>query len=380
MNKAADSASVAKRFNIGCPKCSYKFIVKLPQIDSAQDCEKRFQIACPSCKHKFIVKLPVGGPKPPEPTKIPAANEPLDDYIGTPPQDAKENEDGEIDEREAEFRAAVIEKILNKDFEMPLLPHVALKVIRLTGDANTSMQDLAKVILTDQAIASQILKIANSPVYAGVVKVTNISQGLMRLGIAEVKNLMLAISLKTKVFRSGMFGKIAKELWTHSVGSAFAARTIAFSIHADKEEAFLCGLMHDLGKMILLSILEETQKKMKLKDFRPSEGLMNTILKQYHSDVGELACVNWNLPETVQSAIKFHHNLDNIETKEPMPVIVVLSSRFARHVVLSEQDREQSTFLHPTAMRMLQLTEEDCQDIFEKFETVFENAKGYFIE
>ncbi|GAH74409.1 unnamed protein product, partial [marine sediment metagenome] len=211
---------------------------------------EQMRVICPHCKKALIVSIPVmkQAPSPPRPEESSDG----DGYI---------DRDGPISEEEMRFRERVVNKILSKEFELPLLPHVALKVIRLTNDATSSMQDLAKVIMTDQMMTSKIIRIANSPVYAGTMEITNIKQALVRVGQGEVRNLMLAVSLGSKVFKSGMYSKLAKMLWEHAVGVAFAARVIAHGLHLDREQAFLCGLMHDLGKMVMLDILENCQRK-----------------------------------------------------------------------------------------------------------------------
>jgi HD-like signal output (HDOD) protein len=295
--------------------------------------------------------------------------------ISTPP--AAPVQDTVQDDREAEFREKVINKILLRNFELPLLPHIAVKVIKLTGEPNVSMQDLAKVILTDQAIATQILKIANSPVYSGAVEVKSISQALMRLGIAEVKNLMLAISLKAKVFRSGTYGHVAKDLWEHSVAAAFAARTIAVGLNLDKEEAFLCGLMHDLGKMVLLSILETTQKE--LRDFRPTQETMMAILNQYNTDVGDLVSGKWNLPSSVQNSIKYHMKLEDLDTRDLLPPLTALADIFARMIIPGPDQLTEVSFESLPVVNRLQMSSMTCGIDYEKFAQTFDKAKGVFL-
>jgi len=317
---------------------------------------QRYFVACPFCKQKFSILVP---------------------YSRISGNGNIQMQNDVRDEREAEFREKVISKILSKNFDLPLLPHVAVKVIHLTREPNVAMQDLAKVILTDQAIATQILKIANSPVYSGAVEVKSISQALMRLGIAEVKNLMLAISLKTKIFRSGIFGQFAKELWEHSVAAAFAARTIACEVNIDKEESFLCGLMHDIGKMVLLSILEGTQKE--FVEFKPTEETMANILTQYNTDVGELVSSKWNLPSSVQNSIKYHLKLDEMERWEGHAAVTGLADVFATIAANVTDQTSEISFETMPAVQKLRLPPEMCPMILEKFIQTFEKAKGVFI-
>ena len=199
---------------------------------------KRIVVRCPHCNEAFYVRE-VDEATEPEPAAAEGVESP--DRAGR---------------TEAAFRETIIEQILARDFDLPMLPHAALRVVRLTANPDVAVVEVAKTIMTDQTIAAKILDICNSPVYAGAAKIESISQAVVRLGLAEIKNLMLAISMKTKIFRSALFGDVARNLWVHSIACAFAARTIARETGSNREAAFLGGLLHDLGKMVLIGVLE----------------------------------------------------------------------------------------------------------------------------
>jgi HD-like signal output (HDOD) protein len=273
----------------------------------------------------------------------------------------------------------VVETILNKEFELPLLPHVAIKVIRITNDANSNMADLAKVVMTDQMMATKIIKIANSPVYAGTVKITDIKQALVRVGQGEIRNMMLAVSLGSKVFRSGLYGRLAKELWEHAVGCAFAARVVAHGLRKNREQAFLCGLMHDLGKMIMLNILEQCQRKER-KGFRPSKGTILELWNRYQQDVGELAVTNWNLPQIVSHVVQHHSKLNEIEEDEgDMAAVTALGDAFCRLKGIGQDPEEELDLSSQEASQRLNLAPETIFELLERFYQLFEQTKHEFM-
>jgi HD-like signal output (HDOD) protein len=321
-----------------------------------QDSARILDVVCPHCHKRFRLAV---GPQPVIPSKAPAA------------------EPAPMPEEEAAFRERVIDGIMKKNFEIPLLPHVALKVIRLTGDTKTSMQDLAKVILTDQGIATKILKIANSPVYAAAVEITTISQALVRLGQVEVKNLMLAISMQSKVFKSGSFQETAKELWEHSIGVAFAARVVANALRIEKEEAFLGGLMHDLGKMVLLNLLEKSLKSSS-RPFKPSKELIVSLLNQFHCDVGEMVAKNWELPHHVAETIHAIPRSREMETIPREIAAVILGNEMceAKGIGLDKTETDISAGF---GARALSLTPDACAELERRFDQIFEQAKGAFL-
>jgi len=341
----------------------------------------RFKVRCPHCDKVFIVSAPgslTTKEAPQAPAPPPIEEKPHPTPPPPPPEEIELEQDFEMTPEEEAFRERIVNSILEKKFELPMLPHVALKVIRLTSDTNANMQDLAKVILTDQTIVTKIIQISNSPVYAGTVEIKNINQALVRLGQTEIKNMMLAISLQTKIFKSKMYGNLAKKLWERSVGVAFASRVIAGQLKADKDEAFLCGLMHNLGKMITVTVIENAQRKMET-DFKPSRLLVLRILKQFHKDVGELTIDKWSLPATVANTIHYIDRLDEIEENMVDVPIVALAEAFCRIAGIGGEHPEDFDMSMLPATHYLNLEADASLDLYDRFIMVFENARNEFI-
>ncbi|MCL4234323.1 MAG: HDOD domain-containing protein [Deltaproteobacteria bacterium] len=282
-----------------------------------------------------------------------------------------------FEERDEAFREKIVERILAKNYEVPLLPHVALRVMRLTGDASVSMQDMAKVILTDQGISSRILQIANSPVYGSAVEIQTISQALVRLGQNEVKNLMLAISMHSRIFKSSVYKRLAQQLWEHSIAVAFAARVVANALRLPKEEAFLAGLMHDVGKMVLLTIMESAQKTV-APGFMPSDRTVHAILGQYGADVGEMVAKSWELPHHMSEAIAQMPHLREMRDAAPETAAVALANDIAVIRGIGP-DRAEIALVDTPAARLLNLSAEACDELLVRFDQIHEQAKGVFL-
>lgn len=343
---------------------------------SIKDGDGRFKVTCPHCGKPILVTLPVhNGETKPEPEALEVLYE--KEYIPPPIEEPDEVEEPDSVE-EQEFREKIVNVILSKKFELPLLPHVAMKVIKLTGDATSSMQDLAKVIMTDQMMTTKIIKISNSPVYSGTIKVTNIKQALVRLGQAEIRNFMLAVSMGSKVFKSEMFSSLARRLWENSVGTAFANRVIAHALRMDREQAFLTGLLCDLGKMIMLNILETTLRDSR-SDFRPSKRTILELWSQYQTDVGELAAEKWELPEFVTKAVLNHHKLEEMgEEPNKMVASVALASLFCKVKGIGVDPVEINVDQSYPAMK-LNLTSDACFELLDRFGRTYDSLKHEFL-
>lgn len=346
----------------------------------------KFKVRCPHCNQMFIVNAPMEEAiktepvVPPRPAASPPSppSPPPPSAAPRPPAPEPLEEERELTPEEEDFRDRIVKAILARDFELPMLPHVALKVIRLSSDPDASMQDLAKVILTDQTIAAKILQIANSPVYAAITEISNINQALVRLGQAEVKNLMLAISLGTKIFKSRLYGRLAKTLWEKAVGVAFAARVLATKLNADRDESFLCGLMHNIGRMIALSILEKAQHEVG-SDFRPPESMAIGILDQYHRDIGELTVAKWALPPVVGTVIAHFETPQNQTTPQRVVSVISLADAFCRQAGIGLATPEEIDLASHPATRLLRLEPALGKEMFDRFVQIFASAKNEFL-
>lgn len=136
---------------------------------------------------------------------------------------------------------------------IPTLPTVLTELSRRMEDPKTSSDDLAQVILQDQAISSKVLKLVNSPFYGYSGRINTINQGIVILGFNAVKNLVLSTSV-LEAFKGARSGEAFRmdHLWVHSASVAGTAKLLAERAGgADPEEAFVAGLLHDIGKILL---------------------------------------------------------------------------------------------------------------------------------
>ena len=134
--------------------------------------------------------------------------------------------------------------------DLPPLPQVAAQVLRLATDPDSTTDELQRVIATDQALTAQILKIANSAMFGMVREVRTLTQAIMTLGFSTIKSVVIASSAKNLYSRGGT-GLQERLLWEHALVAALSARAYARGFRSPRmEEAFLGGLMHDIGKSV----------------------------------------------------------------------------------------------------------------------------------
>jgi putative nucleotidyltransferase with HDIG domain len=192
---------------------------------------------------------------------------------------------------------------------IPTLPAVLGELSRRLEDPKTSSEDLAQVIQKDQALSSKVLKLVNSPFYGYSSRIHSISQGIMILGFNAVKNLVLSTSV-LEAFRNVPSGDgfRLEDLWLHSAATSCAAKVLAeTSRRADPDEAFVAGLLHDIGKVVLWSAAPDFFRSAVhlSQERRISFGkVLQQTLGFRDEDIGAELALRWKFPASLREAIR----------------------------------------------------------------------------
>src|SRR5262245_51951995 len=191
--------------------------------------------------------------------------------------------------------------------DLPPPPQIAADVMRLTrGDAvsestnDTSAADLARLIQRDLALAGQVMRVANSALYARRTPVATLPQAIAWLGIREVRNIAFAVAVQGQVFASGYFHHAMSDLWRESVITALFAQEIARLKQRDMESAYLCGLLHRVGMAVIMNRVGTAAVK---DDLAPEPGQVQQLAARHEARVGTQMSIAWNLPPAVAAAI-----------------------------------------------------------------------------
>ncbi|NLH49504.1 MAG: HDOD domain-containing protein [Myxococcales bacterium] len=198
----------------------------------------------------------------------------------------------------------------DKDADLPMLPHIAAQAVVLMNNPQSSITEVAQLLEQDQVLAAQVIKLANSPFYRSIKDVTTLSRAILVIGLRSVLDLIFSISLQGKVFRHPRYSARMSALWRHSMGAAYICREIAKGINANVDIAFLFGLLHDIGKPLIIDTLTKLSQKnpdqisLKLID----DTLLDEILDEFHCSVGGLIARKWGFPDKLRMAIVYHHD------------------------------------------------------------------------
>lgn len=225
-------------------------------------------------------------------------------------------------------RREISKRVSSNTLEVPVLPHVAQQVISLSSDMDASAKDFERVIRMDNQLAGRLLRIANSPVYGQRDKITSLQRAIVTVGIRTLKDLAFAIAMGEQVFRSQLLSKTMQKVWEHSVATGYAAHRIAEVLGMDRQFAFLCGLLHDCGKPILIQTVERVLRVNK--DWGAYGVILaDDIMSEYHGEVGGLIARSWKFSDLMYGAIRHHHQIDESGAAMPMAHLTAVANLFA---------------------------------------------------
>ncbi len=198
------------------------------------------------------------------------------------------------------------------------LPEITLKIIHLVEDPNSTAQHLHNLISNDPALCSRILKVVNSAFYGLPRQIGSINRAIVLLGLNAVKNIAIAASL-TKLFRGGEISRhfSARDLWVHSIGTAACSKLICDELKLGlPDEAFLAGLIHDIGIMVELQVdrnrLIQVFEELKMSsEGVPGEDMLaveERIFGANHQAFGAALCESWKFPKSFSYVAGHHHD------------------------------------------------------------------------
>jgi putative nucleotidyltransferase with HDIG domain len=191
---------------------------------------------------------------------------------------------------------------------VPVMPQAAQKAFQLATNPKADAQDFIEVIEADEGLSARIVKIANSVFYDRGGGSKTISDAVQVIGTTELRGLLNASAL-SDVF--SVKHSLRGVFWSHDIATALTARIIAQRVlPSQAEHALLAGLMHDVGKLLMLQRHTDTYEKITRRGAQ--EGLESIVAEatEYpfdHTEVGQLIAERWNFSEDLTAAIRFHH-------------------------------------------------------------------------
>lgn len=212
-----------------------------------------------------------------------------------------------------------LKKIIMDTKTLPTLPSVIHKLNSLSDNDKSSVQEMAKIVSSDQVLSARILRLANSPSY-GFYRVSTISNAMILLGVNVVKSLAISSSI------FAIMEKDSVGLWEHSLGVGVAANLVARRLGLSEcEEIATAGLLHDIGKIIITLKCSEAEKDIQKLVREQQIFTMEAermIVDTDHAEVGGWLAKSWFLPDKLSEPIAFHHDVVRSENHRIKTAVV----------------------------------------------------------
>jgi HD-like signal output (HDOD) protein len=271
-------------------------------------------------------------------------------------------------------------RMVEKIEDLPPLPSLASKTLELLADPNASMESVEQTIAQDQAMAAKMIKVSNSVLYGGLQKVGTLRQALTRLGAKTTKSLILAASTRGYFLKGRKsMQSYGHHLWQHSVECGIAARRIAVAGGgADPDQAYIAGIMHDIGKLVILMLDEEKYKAIqhaKSVEKSTDQAAERKILGVDHAELGHLLMQKWRMPEPVRACTQFHHQPVQAGAHQALTAIVALGNHFSQLSGSRPRDeRPEDAAVVQALCGTIGLSAQAYTDILETIVSDFRNA------
>jgi putative nucleotidyltransferase with HDIG domain len=268
--------------------------------------------------------------------------------------------------------------------ELPTMPVVASKLLSLLSSPDYKTKELSRLIKTDVGITTKILKIANSAFYGCSREITSVDRAVVLLGARTMKSLVIAASTKGVYKNSGLMEHL---MWEHGVGVAIGAHIIAIAkgIPA-KEDALVSGLLHDIGKTILLQTYPEKFDAMYQEMYNDDLEFEDLEIKTFgfsHTELGALLVKTWKLSEAVELTIANQNDPFALQKYQPEYLPLCGAVRFANDVCLYKgigvrQAHEDLELSQSPGAVILEMNEEECQEMADEIEDKYQIEKDLF--
>jgi putative nucleotidyltransferase with HDIG domain len=227
----------------------------------------------------------------------------------------------------SDFKTRFGEDVTRLD-NLPSLPAVVTRLIEIVDDPLASAMDVAYSLREDPPLTARVLRMANSPVYGGRVKIVSVPQAVMRLGMVEIRNMVMSLGVIRSLLGQGRRLDY-RAFWQHSLTVALATESVTDVLPTygpDDDAAFAAGLLHDVGRFILdqhypeeydavLDLMERDRLSLRAAERR--------LLGTDHSELGGILAAHWGLPEAIVLGVSHHHAPEEVPpTARRLPLLV----------------------------------------------------------
>jgi HD-like signal output (HDOD) protein len=279
---------------------------------------------------------------------------------------------GAGDEFIRELERALDQRLAAARISIPVLPAVAVAVIGMVNDPASDVAALATLIRNDQAMAGHVMKYANSPLLRGGAPLVSLQQAITRLGMRSVADIAFAACMGPRLFKAPAYAALIERIWRESLATAVWAREIARALRSNVEVSFLCGLLHQVGKPVMLQLVQEV--------LGPDAGAtgdapLAALLDRYAREAGLQVASAWHLPQSVSEVIGHVQDYRGAP-REPGLVAMVAAARAFAVLMLQGGGMDPGELVAHPEMTEINLYRADIERLLEQAAAVQATLQG----
>ncbi len=276
-----------------------------------------------------------------------------------------------------------LEKIVSSIGDLPATPAIIASLMSLTSNLNTDINKITQALMSDQSLTARVLKLSNSSFYGRAKEVKTLKEAIILLGFKTLRSLVVATSTHSLYNTTG--GESHNKLWEHTLATAISCRSLAKKVgHPNVEEAFIAGLLHDIGKLVFLQkkpteyteiIVKVEMSEKTFVEFEDEKFGFN------HTDIGLLLLHNWSFPQMLSNAVFEHHDpidLDD-ESRASLSAIINLGNFIAKKLDVGFKDYSPENLAEIPSAHKLQLTGTMLEDLVNELREQFEYERKVFL-
>ena len=212
------------------------------------------------------------------------------------------------------------------DTAIPMLPAMASHVVDLALDPEVSATRITNVVSKDPVLATRVIQLANSAFSAPATEITSINEAVVRMGTGPVRNVVTAACLSSLSADPRIYGKHGRAHIDHSIGTAYLAWLLADRADEPPDEAFLYGLLHDIGKLVVLKLARDCEN---FGIAAPTEEETMTVMAAEHAAIGGRVLEQWAKPRCLHDTIVHHHAPEAATERKGAATVAYVANRFA---------------------------------------------------
>jgi putative nucleotidyltransferase with HDIG domain len=244
---------------------------------------------------------------------------------------------------------ALRDRLAECDAAIPMLPDFAHKVIALVSDPDVSIAHLSDIVSKDQVLASRLLGMANSAYFASMQEISTVQEAIMRMGTGAVRNLVVTVCFYSRMHDRNVYGDQGRPLLEHGIGTAYMARVIAEQIGDDEDEAFMYGLLHDIGKLVILKVAHDARRQSGLM-VAPED--LESVMAEMHPVVGARVLRRWHLPTMLDDPIVYHHEWQKATVAPRKAALTYLANRLSHRYGFGCEAEEFDPLTDPASIEL----------------------------